>query len=158
MKSRLFALSSPPVGVQPPFAIAPGVGALVSFDGIVRNLNENRAVLELEYSAYAALAEREGERIVGEAIVRFRLLAASCVHRVGRLSLGEVAVRVWAAAEHRQAAFSGCGYIIDEIKARVPIWKRETYAGGERVWVFCSHVEQEHAAPARVFTAPLAHS
>ncbi len=139
MSSPLFALSNQRLDDGPPFAIARHVGAIVGFVGIVRDNNEGKSVARLEYSAYQALAEREGTRIVREAIERFDLIAAACRHRVGALELGEVAVRVWAAAAHRGAAFSACEFIIDEIKERVPIWKRETYRDGEQEWVSCHH-------------------
>lgn len=139
MSSLLFALSNQRLDDVPPFAIARHVGALVSFAGIVRDNNEGKSVTRLEYSAYQALAECEGTRIVREAIERFDLIAAACCHRVGALELGEVAVRVWAAAAHRGAAFSACEFTIDQIKERVPIWKKETYCDGEQEWVRCHH-------------------
>jgi molybdopterin synthase catalytic subunit len=139
MSSPLFVLSIQPLKATPPFAIDTHVGAIASFAGIVRDNNEGKSVVRLAYSAYQALAEREGTSIVREAIERFDLIAAACCHRVGELELGEVAVRVWAAAAHRGAAFSACEFIIDEIKERVPIWKKETYRDGEQEWVHCRH-------------------
>jgi molybdopterin synthase catalytic subunit len=135
--SPLFMLSSGSLPERPPFAASLGTGAIVGFEGIVRDNNGGRTVVELEYSAYEALAEREGSRIVTESIARFGLLACCCVHRVGVLRPGHVAVRVWAAAEHRQEAFRACERVIDEVKAVVPIWKREVYADGDRAWVTC---------------------
>jgi molybdopterin synthase catalytic subunit len=135
----LFDLTDQTISVALPFPISSAAGALVSFDGIVRDHNEGRSVVALEYSAYVALAKREGEAIVRGAIERFGLLAASCIHRTGSLAIGDVAVRVWASAAHRTEAFSGCAYIIDEVKARVPIWKRETYLDGKPRWVECQH-------------------
>jgi molybdopterin synthase catalytic subunit len=133
----LFMLSSEPLPARPPFAPTSSTGAIVSFEGIVRDNNDGKAVVELEYSAYPELAEREGSRIVGESIERFGLTAGCCVHRIGVLRPGEVAVRVWAAAAHRREAFHACELVIDAVKARVPIWKRETYANGDKVWVTC---------------------
>ena len=104
-------------------------GAQADFVGIVRNHNQGRAVAALEYSAYDELAAREGSRIVGEAMERFSLHAALAAHRVGRLRVGEVAVRVSVAASHRDEAFTACRWIIDQIKSRVPIWKREYLEG-----------------------------
>lgn len=137
----LFRLSSEPIASVPPFAVAGSTGALVTFDGIVRDNNDGRPVHELEYSSYAVLAEREGERIVADARERFGLDHAACIHRVGALAVGEVAVRVWAAAPHREAAFAACVFIIDEVKAHVPIWKHERYADGEERWLDgkCDH-------------------
>jgi molybdopterin synthase catalytic subunit len=124
---------------RPPFTVSPGVGAMVVFEGIVRDNNEGKVVTELEYSAYPALAEREGSRIVGESIERFGLIACCCVHRIGILRPGDVAVRVWAAASHRREAFLACERVIDEVKASVPVWKREAYADGASAWVECRH-------------------
>jgi len=135
--SPLFQLSSRALAAGPPFPVDAGSGALVSFDGIVRALNRGRSVYQLEYSAYTALAEREGERIVTEAIARYGLSHAYCIHRVGKLSVGDVAVRVWVAAAHRQAAFAACAYIIEQVKMNVPIWKHETYRDGSRSWIGC---------------------
>ena len=134
-----FRLLNDPLPVDPPFEIPTAAGAVVSFDGRVRDHNEGRRVCGLAYSAYPALALSEGERIVAEAITRFELTAAACCHRLGELALGDVAVRVWAAAAHRGEAFAGCRYIIDEVKARVPIWKKEAYVDGPSEWVVCTH-------------------
>jgi molybdopterin synthase catalytic subunit len=145
----LFDLTEQAIRVTLPFPISSGTGALVSFDGIVRDHNEGRSVVALEYSAYVALAKREGEGIVRDAIERFGLLAASCIHRTGTLAIGDVAVRVWASAAHRTAAFAGCAFIIDEVKARVPIWKRETYVDGNPRWVECQHAGAVARPPGR---------
>jgi molybdopterin synthase catalytic subunit len=112
-------------------------GALATFEGWVRDHNEGQRVTALEYEAYAALAEKEGARVISEARERFEMLDAVCVHRVGRLGLGEIAVWVGVTAAHRDAAFAACQYIIDEVKARVPIWKKEFYADGDSGWVNC---------------------
>lgn len=113
-------------------------GACVSFEGWVRDRNDGQAVTSLEYEAYAPLAEKEGGRILAEAHKKFSLIGAACVHRVGHLQLGELAVWVGVTAEHRGAAFDACRYIIDEAKARVPIWKKEHYAGGTTAWINCT--------------------
>jgi molybdopterin synthase catalytic subunit len=113
-------------------------GACVTFEGWVRNRNEGQPVLSLEYEAYPPLAEKEGARILAEARAKFALLGAQCVHRVGHLQLGELAVWVGVTAEHRGAAFDACRYIIDEAKARVPIWKKEHYASGATAWINCA--------------------
>jgi molybdopterin synthase catalytic subunit len=111
------------------------VGAVVTFEGRVRDHNEGRAVRALAYEAYVELAEAEGARILEEAHSRFEIAQALCVHRVGELALGELAVWVGVSAAHRDAAFSACRYIIDEVKSRVPIWKHERYVGGEAEWL-----------------------
>jgi len=110
-------------------------GACVSFEGWVRNRNEGRPVLRLAYQAYAALAESEGQRILAEAATRFAIERAACVHRVGTLEIGELAVWVGVSAGHRDAAFAACRWIIDAMKAHVPIWKNEFYADGESGWL-----------------------
>ena len=113
-------------------------GAFAFFEGRVRDQNEGRAVQALEYEAYVPLAEKEGRRILEEALKKFEILSAECVHRTGNLRLGDVAVWVAVAAGHRDAAFEACRYIIDETKARLPIWKKEHYEGGASEWINCA--------------------
>jgi len=113
-------------------------GACVTFEGRVRDLNEGKSVRALDYEAYGPLALKEGERILAEAAGKFGILWAACVHRTGSLQLGDLAVWVAVAAAHRGAAFDACRYIIDETKARVPIWKREHYADGTTEWINCA--------------------
>lgn len=146
MSHRLFTLSRDALDAEAPFRMEPVVGTCVTFAGLVRDHNEGKPVVALEYTAYVALAEREGERIVREAVARFALVHAACTHRLGHLSVADVAVRVWAAAAHRQAAFAACAWIIDEVKQRVPIWKRETYADRTHVWVACTHPSHDTVA------------
>ena len=112
-------------------------GGFASFEGWVRNHNEGHAVTRLEYEAYAELAEKEGARIVEEARVKYGVTRAACVHRVGSLGLGDVAVWVGVSAAHRDEAFRACRFIIDEVKHRVPIWKKEHYVNGDSGWVNC---------------------
>jgi len=135
-----FRLLHEPLPRDPPFDIAVAAGAVVSFDGRVRDHNGGRAVRKLAYSAYPALALSEGDRIVAEALTTFALNAAACCHRLGDLALGDVAIRIWAAAPHREEAFAGCRFILDEVKARVPIWKKETYVDGRSEWIMCTHL------------------
>jgi molybdopterin synthase catalytic subunit len=111
------------------------VGGYASFEGWVRNHNAGRAVRGLHYEAYEALALKEGERVLAEALARFDILDARCVHRVGELAIGEMAVWVGVSAGHRDAAFAACRFVIDEIKARVPIWKQERYLQGDSGWL-----------------------
>lgn len=110
-------------------------GACATFEGWVRDHNDGRSVQRLDYQAYAPLAQSEGERILVEAREKFSIIEACCVHRVGALAIGELAVWVGVSAAHRGAAFDACRWIIDEVKARVPIWKNEHYAGGESGWL-----------------------
>jgi molybdopterin synthase catalytic subunit len=113
----------------------PAAGACVTFEGWVRNHNAKRDVTRLDYQAYGALAEEEGEAILADAIAKFSLRAARCVHRAGALAVGDMAVWVGVSADHRDAAFGACRWIIDEVKRRVPIWKNEHYADGESGWL-----------------------
>ena len=99
-------------------------GGFWAFEGWVRDHNEGRAVRRLEYEAFEALAVTEGERIIAEACERFGVTRALCVHRVGDLDLGELAVWVGVSAGHRDEALKAARYIIDEVKHRVPIWKK----------------------------------
>jgi molybdopterin synthase catalytic subunit len=127
----------------------PRAGACVTFEGWVRNRNEGQPVRSLEYEAYAVLAETEGGKILAEARGRFAIVDAMCVHRVGHLQLGELAVWVGVTAEHRGAAFDACRYIIDEAKARLPIWKKEHYATGATAWINCA-TRGEHGDAAAI--------
>jgi len=110
-------------------------GAVVAFDGVVRNHHGGRAVAELRYEAYVELAEREGQAIVEQALAQFAVRRIVAEHRVGLLQIGDIAVYVAVAAAHRDAAFAACRFVIDEIKSRVPIWKHEHYADGAAEWI-----------------------
>lgn len=112
-------------------------GALATFEGWVRNHNEGQPVDRLEYSSYPALANKEGQRIMAEAAERFPIDAALARHRTGLLEIGDIAVWVGVSAAHRGAAFDACRFIIEEIKRRVPIWKKEFYSNGVSDWVNC---------------------
>lgn len=112
-------------------------GAYVSFEGWIRNVNEGQHVLRLEYEAYVPIAEIEGQRVIEEAIAKFSVLQARCVHRSGLLEIGECAVWVGVSSGHRDEAFQACRFIIDEVKVRLPIWKKEHYVDGNSGWVNC---------------------
>lgn len=112
-------------------------GGVVTFEGRVRDHHEGRAVTALEYEAYEALAQAEGDLILAEAAAQFAHARVAAAHRHGRLELGEAAVVVVAASAHRQEAFAACRWVIDEIKERLPVWKREHYADGTCAWVAC---------------------
>ena len=122
----------------------PACGGYAAFEGWVRDHNEGAGVRRLEYEAFEPLAVREGERILAEAIARFGVARTACVHRVGELAVGELAVWVGVSAPHRDEAFRACRYIIDEVKHRLPIWKKEHYLDGDSGWVNCERC----AAPA----------
>ncbi len=134
---RRFGLSAGPIAVDALRGrlLRPDAGAYASFEGWVRDHNAGRPVRGLRYEAYPALAEAEGERIAEEALARFAVADLHCVHRTGELAVGELAVWVGAVAAHRDAAFAACRFVIDEVKARVPIWKFERYADGEAHWL-----------------------
>jgi molybdopterin/thiamine biosynthesis adenylyltransferase/molybdopterin synthase catalytic subunit/rhodanese-related sulfurtransferase len=127
----------------------PSCGGYASFEGWVRDHNDGRRVRRLEYEAFEALAVKEGERIVAAAIERYGVQRAACIHRVGDLGIGDLAVWVGASAEHRGEAFAACRYIIDEVKHRLPIWKKEHYEDGDSGWVNCERCAEapDHDAP-----------
>ncbi|KAF1707188.1 molybdenum cofactor biosynthesis protein MoaE [Pseudoxanthomonas sacheonensis] len=134
---RRFHLSEVPIAIASPRdqLSHPTAGAFASFEGWVRDHNDGRAVEGLRYEAYLALAEKEGERVLQEAMGKFAIVDARCVHRVGDLAIGDLAVWVGVSAAHRGAAFDACRYIIDEVKSRVPIWKHERYREGAPGWL-----------------------
>lgn len=119
-------------------------GALVTFEGWVRNHNQGNEVSSLEYEVYPELSISEGNKIIQEARDRFNVHHIVCSHRYGHLGLGQIAVWVGAIASHRDDAFKASRYVIDEIKLRLPIWKKEHYTNQKPEWVFCrdhhSHV------------------
>lgn len=137
----MFAIVTDPIDPQAlrERVLDPAAGGFCSFEGWVRNHHQGRAVLSLEYEAYRSLAEKEGARILAEAKEKFGIRQAVCHHRVGALGIGELAVVVCVSSAHRDAAFDACRYIIDEVKFRVPIWKKEHFADGESGWVRCDH-------------------
>jgi molybdopterin synthase catalytic subunit len=121
----------------------PGSGGYASFEGWVRDHNEGQDVTGLEYEAFQELAVKEGDRIVAEALRRFPVKHALCIHRVGSLGLGEMAVWVGVCSAHRGEAFDACRFIIDEVKHRLPIWKKEHYRSGDSGWVNCERCAAE---------------
>jgi molybdopterin synthase catalytic subunit len=108
-------------------------GAVVVFDGIVRNNSRGRQTLYLDYEAHDELAVRQMKALVEEALQRFGIRDASIVHRLGRLQVGETSVLIVVAAAHRGPAFDACRWLIDTLKKTVPIWKKETFVDGA-VW------------------------
>lgn len=115
----------------------PAAGAYVAFEGWIRNENEGQDVLRLEYEVYEPLAIKEGQRVIAEACERYPVLEAACVHRSGLLEIGDCAVWVGVVSAHRGEAFDACRYIIDQVKVRLPIWKKEHYVNGDSGWVNC---------------------
>ena len=112
-------------------------GAFAGFEGWVRNYNDGHKVLQLEYEVYTPIAESEGRKIIQEAKELFDILDAQGIHRSGLLEIGECAVWVGVSSVHRNEAFDACRYIIDHIKVRLPIWKKEYYENGDSGWVNC---------------------
>lgn len=113
---------------------SPESGAIVTFDGAVRNHARGRRVIHLYYETYPEMALRELERIRAQALGRWPLHGLAIVHRVGRLEIGETSVFIAVSAPHRREAFEACRFAIDTLKTTVPIWKKEHYEDGE-VWV-----------------------
>jgi molybdopterin synthase catalytic subunit len=113
----------------------PTDGAVVTFDGIVRNNFEGRAVRYLEYEAYAEMAERKLAEIGEDVRRKFPIGEIAMVHRIGRLEIGESSIVIAVAAPHRHAAFEACAYAMDRVKEEVPVWKKEFFADGEDHWV-----------------------
>jgi MoaE-MoaD fusion protein len=108
-------------------------GAVVVFDGIVRNNTRGRRTLYLDYEAYEEMAEKQIAALAARAVEDFAVRAVTLVHRLGRLQIGETSVLIVVASAHRGAAFEACRWLIDTLKKTVPIWKKETFADGA-VW------------------------
>ena len=105
------------------------------FLGSVRNGPEESGVIEIEYSAYDAMADAEIERIVTEAQRQWPGVRVALRHRVGRVPVGEASIAIVAAAPHRAEAFAACRHVIEEVKRRLPIWKKEYRIDGTAAWV-----------------------
>lgn len=128
----------------------PGAGGVATFLGVVRDHNEGRAVTLLEYEAYGSMAEAELARILGEVAALVPGSKVAATHRIGALHVGDVAVACAASAPHRGEAFLACRELIDRIKARLPIWKREHGPDGP-YWVGwadarCAAEDHDHGA------------
>jgi molybdopterin synthase catalytic subunit len=130
------AISSAPLSVEVVLGAVggPGSGALATFVGLVRDHNQGRRVLFLDYEAYAPLAERALARIVDEAQTRWPGARMAIHHRTGRIEIGEASIVIAVATPHRADAFAACRYAIERVKQIVPIWKHEHFEGGE-VWI-----------------------
>ncbi|MEI6107746.1 MAG: ThiF family adenylyltransferase [Opitutae bacterium] len=130
----------------------PEAGALTLFEGRVRNHHLGQPVTKLEYEAFDAMARQEGEAIVHETEQMYPGVLVLCVHRTGTLSIGEVAVWIGVASAHRQAGFAACRHMIEELKLRLPIWKKEHHPGGATEWVNCSAeaIAQTHSDEAHI--------
>jgi MoaE-MoaD fusion protein len=109
-------------------------GAIATFEGTVRRQSRGRTVIALEYEAYSGMAEKVMAEIADGVKSRYELCEVAVTHRVGRCEIGEVSVAIAVSAPHRQDALSACRDVIDELKERVPLWKKELYEGGEE-WI-----------------------
>lgn len=124
---------------QTSLSIDPSCGGYAAFVGIVRNHNHGRQVKELYYECYETLAKQELLSIMDEAAKKFGAAHCKVTHRIGTLAIGELAVLVEAWAPHRNEAFLASRYVIDELKHRAPIWKKEFYVDGDAEWTLCTH-------------------
>jgi molybdopterin synthase catalytic subunit len=111
-------------------------GAVVSFAGVVRDHDHGRGVLELEYEGHPT-AERILAEVAAEIAADPAVYAVAVSHRIGRLEIGDVALAAAVATAHRAAAFAACARLVDEVKARLPIWKRQVFDDGTEEWVNC---------------------
>lgn len=110
-------------------------GAVVSFLGTVREMTGDRRTLALDYDAYPEMAESKMRELVDETRAKWPVVNVAVEHRLGHLELGEISVAVAVSAPHRDQAFEAGRFLIDELKVRVPVWKRENWADGSREWV-----------------------
>ncbi len=117
--------------------LSSSAGAFNCFEGFVRDHNNGKKVLALEYQVYQPLCEKEAQKIFSEVQEKFDVIAAKCFHREGKLNIGDMTVWVGCCAKHRGDSFGACRYIIDEIKARLAIWKKEYYENGDSGWIGC---------------------
>ena len=109
-------------------------GAIVTFDGVVRNRARGKKVTHLYYEAYPKMAEKEMTKIREETIKRWSLEGMAMVHRIGRLEVGDSSVFIAISSSHRAEAFEACRFAINSLKTSVPIWKKEHYEDGE-IWI-----------------------
>lgn len=132
----MIKITEKPIDVQKVIDTASslGAGAVNVFIGTIRNTAHNKNVVWLEYEAYESMAVAEIRKIIEEAAQRWPLLGWAVSHRIGTLKPGEVAVVIAVSAPHRKQSFEACEFIIDTIKEKVPIWKKEVFEDGEE-WV-----------------------
>jgi molybdopterin synthase catalytic subunit len=144
----MILLSTEPIDLQAlESAVSrPGAGALCSFQGLVRDHNIGRSVLYLEYEAFTEMALAAMRQIAEEARERWPEVRVALVHRLGRLEIGEASVAIAVSSPHRAESFEACRWAIDTLKTRVPIWKKEVFAGGE-AWVEGVAVSPLDASP-----------
>lgn len=114
----------------------PGAGAVVSFAGVVRDHDAGRDVRALEYEAHPSAARVLAE-VAAEVAAEPDVYAVAVSHRIGQLAIGDVALAAAVSTAHRAAAFAACARLVDEVKARLPVWKRQVFADGTEEWVNC---------------------
>jgi molybdopterin synthase catalytic subunit len=136
LRNSLFEVTTEPLSADSLLGVVltDGDGAVVTFVGTVRDSHLGREVVALEYEAYPEMAETEMRRIGVEMIEKWGLHGIAIRHRTGKLPVGETSVVIAVSAPHREEAFAACAEALDMLKARVPVWKKEYFAGGE-IWV-----------------------
>lgn len=112
-------------------------GALVTFTGLVRDCNNGKSVLEIEYELFDRMVLKEAESIILNGLERFSIQAVKAVHRGGVIKVGEAAIFLGVTAMHRKDAFKAAEYLMNQFKHQLPIWKKETYSDQSCEWVFC---------------------
>jgi len=132
----MFRIVDRPINLQQliEYVTDPEAGAIATFIGTTRNNNEGRKVIALDYEAYPEMAQKELTGLGDEAKEKWPICRMAIVHRIGPVEITEPSVIIAVSAAHRDAAFAACRFAIEEIKRRVPIWKKEVYEGGE-VWI-----------------------
>ena len=116
-------------------------GAYVSFEGWVRNHNNGKAVKSLSYDGEESIANSEGNKILEEALIKYKISGVVSQHRIGDLDVGDCAVWIGVTADHRCDAFEACSYIIEELKNRLPIWKKEHYSDSSFKWINSNSID-----------------
>lgn len=133
---RLAGVSDSPIDLDAlQQAVAdPRAGAVVTFSGVVRDHDQGRAVADLEYHGHPT-SDAVVARVAAEIAERFEVIAVAVQHRVGLLTVGDIALGAAVAAAHRQQAFEGCTELVDQVKAQLPVWKRQVFTDGSDEWV-----------------------
>ena len=116
-------------------------GAVASFVGIVRNHDHGRAMKSLYYDCYRSMAEKMIKALIEETEARWKIDKVRVLHRIGHLEIGEITVAISVSSTHRAEAFEACRFMIEKIKEKVPIWKKEIFEDGMSEWVSCAHME-----------------
>jgi molybdopterin synthase catalytic subunit len=136
MSADLAGLSATPIdAVSLARDLGPDAGAVVTFEGRVRNVNEGRSVVRLHYDAYPEMVDRVFTGILSRARAKHPVSALRVLHRTGTLEVGETAVAVVVAAGHRAEAFAAARFLLEAVKAELPVWKREEYEDGSSRWL-----------------------